>query len=235
MKELYSTDAYIKELDTTVAKVLDNNDIILDETIFYPRGGGQPCDKGIIMYNNEKITVNKVYKKDNFVIHTLDKPIEKGANVHLNINWDYRYNLMKLHTSLHILSSVVWDIYNAKVTGGNIEYSKARLDFDMQEFNKTIAEEIVKKTNERIHGNHDVTINFISREELEKNPNLIRTKVSLLPTSIKTIRVVKIGDIDIQADGGLHVHNTSEIKGISLKSISNKGKGRKRITIQLIK
>ena len=141
---------------------------------------------------------------------------------------------MKHHTTLHVLSAVVFRNYEAKVTGGTIYEDKARLDFDLQEFNKDLAESLVQETNEELKKDHQVSVEFISREEANKRPELIRTKVNLLPDSIKTLRLVKIGDVDIQADGGLHVKSTKEIGDIQLVKVENKGKGRKRITVGVV-
>jgi misacylated tRNA(Ala) deacylase len=165
------------------------------------------------------------------VLHQIDGEIQVGDDVQCEVDWDYRYKLMKHHTALHILSAVVWDETQAKVTGGTIYENKARLDFDLIEFNKEMAAGFVEKTNQLIDEDHKVSIDFLSREEADKDPDLIRTKVNLLPKSITEIRTVKIGDVDLQADGGLHVKSTKEIGSVSLVKVENKGKGRKRISI----
>ena len=160
--------------------------------------------------------------------------VEIGKQVLQKIDWDYRYQLMKHHTVLHILSAVVLQKFEANVTGGTIYIDKARLDFDLQEFNKNLAQSLVDEVNTIILQNHEVSIQFVDRNTAERDPELIRTKVNLLPSFITEIRLVKIGDVDIQADGGLHVKKTSELSNIELVKTENKGKGRKRITVSII-
>jgi len=232
-EKLYEQDAYLKESGAVVVDVLDNG-VILDKTIFYPRGGGQPTDRGMIVSNSTKSEVLDLKKDGNRLIHVTDGKFTVGDHVHLEIDWNYRYKLMKHHTTLHVLSAVVYNKYNAKVTGGSISHDKARLDFDLIDFNKEIAQELVDELNKELKKDHQVSVSFISREEVSNHPELIRTKVNLLPESIKKVRIVKIGDIDLQADGGLHVHSTKEIGDVQLLKISNKGKGRKRITVGVI-
>ncbi|MHA2252315.1 MAG: alanyl-tRNA editing protein [Candidatus Kariarchaeaceae archaeon] len=227
---LYNTDSYSTEMEATVIEVLDEG-VILDRTVFYPQGGGQPSDRGKLMVEGKEFDVLKLKKQGDQVIHTIDGELNIGDQVKGIVDWEYRYQLMKHHTALHILSAVVWRETEAKVTGGTIYEEKARLDFDLAEFNREMAAEFVEKTNKIILEDHAVQISFLSREEADKDPDLIRTKVNLLPPSITEIRTVKIGDVDLQADGGLHVKSSKEIGSIRLEKVENKGKGRKRISI----
>ncbi|MHA2402783.1 MAG: alanyl-tRNA editing protein [Candidatus Kariarchaeaceae archaeon] len=229
-EHVYARDAYTTQLDATVVDVKPEG-IILDRTIFYPQGGGQPSDQGKLISGGTEIPVVALKKQGNVVLHQIDGEVQVGDDVQCEVDWDYRYKLMKHHTALHILSAVVWDETQAKVTGGTIYENKARLDFDLIEFNKEMAAGFVEKTNQLIDEDHKVSIDFLSREEADKDPDLIRTKVNLLPKSITEIRTVKIGDVDLQADGGLHVKSTKEIGSVSLVKVENKGKGRKRISI----
>lgn len=229
---MYNKDAYIKETDAEVTEITDQG-VVFNQTVFYPRGGGQASDRGVVIYNGKEIPVIKVQKISGKVYHSLAEPIAIGEKVHLKIDWDHRYRLMKLHTALHIMSAIADDRYHAKVTGGDIKYEKARLDFDFQEFNKELAEQILTEVNEEIQKDHKISVSFVSRAELETHLDLLRTKVNLLPPSVQTVRIVAIGDLDRQADGGLHVHSTKEIGKVALKKISNQGKGRKRITITI--
>ena len=237
---VYSSDAYLKEVDAQIIE-LHEDGLILDKTVYYPQGGGQPNDRGIIRRKSDKkeITVLGMKRDRGKLIHTVDKNQEHdfkvGDKVSAIIDWDYRYRLMKHHTSLHVLSAVVYRKFNAKVTGGTIYEDKARLDFDLPELNRETATELVKETNEELQKGHKISVEFISREEADQRPELIRTKINLLPESVREIRLVKIGDIDLQADGGLHVHSTDEIGMLELKKIENKGKGCKRISIGVIK
>jgi len=213
---------------------MEDDDIRLEKTIFYPRGGGQPADKGQVIHQGQEYTVDKIKRTKDGIYLKLKgdtSALQPGDTVLQQVDWDYRYQLMKHHTSLHILSAVVWDKFEAKVTGGTIYQNKARLDFDLDDFSQELAEELVDEVNDIIAQDHQIEISFVDREVAESDPALIRTKINLLPKFITEIRLVKIGDVDIQADGGLHVHSTAEIGRIKLIDTDNKGKGRKRIAI----
>lgn len=237
--DIFSEDSYVKEL-TTKIKSKDSEGLIFENTIFYPGGGGQPADKGYIEDNEgNHIEIKTAKKKSGEIVHILSNTddlnkFEKNQEIKIFIDWDYRYKLMKHHTALHILSAIVYDKYKAKVTGGTIHENKARLDFDLNEFNKDIAKQLLQDVNAAIKQNYPISISHISRDDLSNQPELIRTATNLIPESVKLIRLVKIGDIDIQADGGLHVKNTSEIGKVVLEKIDNKGKGRKRISINAV-
>lgn len=230
---LYITDAYLKEINAKVLSIHEEG-VILDQTIFYPQGGGQPSDRGYLEKDGQRFNLTGLKKDSENLYHQIDGDLSPGDEVKAVVDWDYRYKLMKHHTALHVLSAVVFRKYKAKVTGGTIYENKARLDFDLQEFNREIAQQVVDELNEELVKDHQIEIGFLRREEADKNPDLIRTKVNLLPKSISEIRTVKIGDVDFQADGGLHVKSTKEIGRVQLGKVENKGKGRKRITISVI-
>ncbi|MCH8908139.1 MAG: alanyl-tRNA editing protein [Candidatus Heimdallarchaeota archaeon] len=230
---LYITDAYLKEINAKVLSVHEEG-VILDQTIFYPQGGGQPSDRGYLEKDGQRFNLTGLKKDSENLYHQIEGDLSPGDEVKAVVDWDYRYKLMKHHTALHVLSAVVFRKYKAKVTGGTIYENKARLDFDLQEFNREIAQQVVDELNEELVKDHQIEIGFLRREEADKNPDLIRTKVNLLPKSISEIRTVKIGDVDFQADGGLHVKSTKEIGKVQLGKVENKGKGRKRITISVI-
>lgn len=236
---VYSSDSYLKELDAEIIEVTPEG-VILDKTIFYPQGGGQPSDKGTISSKDGdiQIAITGMKKEAGKLIHIIvpeqENKFTVGDKVKAKIDWDYRFKLMKHHTSLHVLSAVVYRKFNAKVTGGTIYEDKARLDFDLPELNRETALGLVQETNEELQKDHKISVEFVSREEADSRPELIRTKINLLPASVSEIRLVKIGDIDLQADGGLHVNSTNEIGILELKKIENKGKGRKRISIGII-
>lgn len=229
-QQLFLEDSYIKEHDAVVTAITDDG-IQVDKVLFYPRGGGQPDDKGVVVHNDKEYEVTGIRKEEGNLVLLVDGDFSVGDKVVQKIDWDYRYRLMKHHTSLHVLSAVVWDKFEAKVTGGTIYENKARLDFDLAEFNKDMAQDLVAETNKLLQQGLEVDVKFVPRDEAEKDPNLIRTKINLLPKNITELRLVKIGDVDIQADGGLHVKNTDEIGEIELLKTENKGKGRKRISI----
>ncbi len=229
---LYLENAYLKEIEAIVTHVLDNG-VILDKTIFYPGGGGQPEDKGLIISDKE-YSVKGFDKNNRGMVHLIEKGLSVGDIVTLKIDWEYRYQLMRHHTALHLLSAVVNDKFeNTKVTGGNIHFDRARLDFDLLEFKKDMAQTVIDDVNRISKEDHEVSISFMPREEVEKIPELQRTTV-VLPASITQFRIVTIGNVDIQADGGLHVASTREIGEIKLVKTDNKGKGRKRVTISIV-
>ena len=236
---VYSSESYLQELEAEIIEITSEG-VAFNKTIFYPQGGGQPSDRGTIssIDNELQCTVMGIQKLGNKLIHTISEvqasKFAVGDKVILRIDWDYRYKLMKHHTSLHVLSAVVYRKFDAKVTGGTIYEDKARLDFDLPELNRETAIELVKETNEELQKAHKISVEFVSREEADNRPELIRTKINLLPASVTEIRLVKIGDIDLQADGGLHVKSTDEIGKVELKKIENKGKGRKRISISVV-
>ncbi|OLS20844.1 MAG: Alanyl-tRNA editing protein AlaX-M [Candidatus Heimdallarchaeota archaeon LC_2] len=233
---VYSAESYLQELNAIIIGITSEG-VILDKTIFYPQGGGQPSDRGTLIGidNDHQIKIIGMKRDGGKLIHIIADEQENkfivGDKVNAKIDWDYRYKLMKHHTSLHVLSAVVYRKFEAKVTGGTIYEDKARLDFDLPELNRETALELVKETNEELQKGHKISVEFVSREEADSRPELIRTKINLLPASVTEIRLVKIGDVDLQADGGLHVKSTDEIGIVELKKIENKGKGRKRISI----
>ena len=228
--EIFRDDPYIKECE---AKILDFgvNWLILDQTVFYAEGGGQLGDTGFIKAGKKEIQIENTIKEDNKIKHIFNSKFnfEIGENVTCIIDWDRRYKLMKMHTSLHLLCSLV----NAKVTGGSVGDGKGRLDFNL-DF-KPNKEELKDNLNELIQGNHDITISWISAQELDKNPNLVKTMSVLPPRTNGSIRMVRIGDnIDYQPCGGTHVKNTSEIGLVEINKVENKGKLNKRVAISLV-
>ena len=228
--EIFRDDPYKKECE---AKILDFGDnwIILDQTVFYAEGGGQLGDTGLIKAGQQEIQIENTIKENNLIKHIFNSKFdfEIGDNVTCIIDWDRRYKLMKMHTSLHLLCSLV----NAKVTGGSVGDGKGRLDFNL-DF-KPNKEELKDNLNDLIQGNHDITISWISAQELDKNPDLVKTMSVLPPRTNGSIRMVRIGDnIDYQPCGGTHVKNTSEIGLVEINKVENKGKLNKRVAISLV-
>ena len=228
--EIFKDDPYKKECE---AKILDFGDnwIILDQTVFYAEGGGQLGDTGLIKAGQQEIQIENTIKENNLIKHIFNSKFdfEIGDNVTCIIDWDRRYKLMKMHTSLHLLCSLV----DAKVTGGSVADGKGRLDFNL-DF-KPNKEELKDNLNNLIQGNHNITISWISAEELDKNPNLVKTMSVLPPRTNGSIRMVRIGDnIDYQPCGGTHVKNTSEIGLVEINKVENKGKLNKRVAISLV-
>ena len=228
--EIFKDDPYKKECE---ARILDFGDnwIILDQTVFYAEGGGQLGDTGLIKAGQKEVQIENTIKENNLIKHIFNSKFdfEIGDNVTCIIDWDRRYKLMKMHTSLHLLCSLV----NAKVTGGSVGDGKGRLDFNL-DF-KPNKEELKDNLNDLIQGNHDITISWISAQELDKNPNLVKTMSVLPPRTNGSIRMVRIGDnIDYQPCGGTHVKNTSEIGLVEINKVENKGKLNKRVAISLV-
>ena len=228
--EIFRDDPYKKECE---ARILDFGDnwIILDQTVFYAEGGGQLGDTGLIKVGQQEIQIENTVKENDLIKHIFNSKFdfEIGDNVTCIIDWDRRYKLMKMHTSLHLLCSLV----NAKVTGGSVGDGKGRLDFNL-DF-KPNKEELKDNLNNLIQGNHDITISWISAQELDKNPNLVKTMSVLPPRTNGSIRMVRIGDnIDYQPCGGTHVKNTSEIGLVEINKVENKGKLNKRVAISLV-
>ena len=228
--EIFRDDPYKKECE---ARILDFGDnwIILDQTVFYAEGGGQLGDTGLIKAGQQEIQIENTIKENDLIKHIFNSKFdfEIGDNVTCIIDWDRRYKLMKMHTSLHLLCSLV----NAKVTGGSVGDGKGRLDFNL-DF-KPNKEELKDNLNDLIQGNHDITISWISAQELDKNPNLVKTMSVLPPRTNGSIRMVRIGDnIDYQPCGGTHVKNTSEIGLVEINKVENKGKLNKRVAISLV-
>jgi len=230
---LYLVDSYLSEFEAIVMKVEDDL-IFLNKTAFYPEGGGQPCDTGIIQYNSKESNVISVNKKDGDIAHRISGLVpEVGTVIKGIIDWGDRYNYMKYHTALHILCGAVFELYGGLITGGQIYKDRARLDFDLEQFDKETILKIENRTNEIVKEDHPIQVKSILREEAENIQDLIRTKVNLLPSNLKEIRLVDIVNFDQQADGGTHVASTNEIGSVKIFKTENKGKIRKRIEIRL--
>lgn len=233
-RKLYWEDAYTKEFDAGVVKSA-GNDVVLDQTAFYPTGGGQQNDTGKLVANGKEFKVIDVRKEGEEVIHVLESnEFPVGAAVRGLIDWDRRYALMKHHTAVHILGAIVANKYNGNATGGQIYENKAHIDFDCPQLNKELAGTIVEECSRVAMEGHSVNSRFISREEALNTPELVRTEPGReLIKGLSMVRVVEIVGFDIQTDGGTHVMNTKEIGKISLGGFDNKGSKRKRIEIVL--
>lgn len=232
---LFQTDSYVKEFDATIVAVKeDESAVILDRTAFYPGGGGQPNDVGTILFNNSSSSVNKVKTQAGEVLHWIEGSLPSpGTKVRGQIDWDHRYKLMRTHTALHVLCGVVWRDYSALVTGGNMEPLKGRMDFEFETLHKELVKEIEEKVNAEIQQGREVRIKILPREVAFQIPDLIRTKINLLPDFIKEVRTVEIVGLDLQADGGTHVANTKEIGYVHVVDYKSKGHINKRIYIEL--
>jgi misacylated tRNA(Ala) deacylase len=231
---LYATDAYVRSFDATVEDVTPEGGVILNRTAFYPTGGGQPHDQGTLTWDGGSADVVEVRKVGPQVIHRVEgQPLAPGTRVHGEIDWERRYALMRHHTALHSMSGVIYQLYGATVTGGQMYPDRARMDFQLPDLSAERLAQIERRTNELLAEGHPVHITFLARADAFEIPDLIRTKVNLIPESVEQIRVVNIEGIDQQADGGTHVANTSEVGRVRIVGSENKGKGNKRIEIAL--
>lgn len=234
---LYQTDAYIQEFDASVIAVLpEEHAVVLDRTAFYPGGGGQPCDYGSLLVAGVPYSVTKVKKKVDDVLHFLagNEPLPAVASAsHGTLDWARRYSLMRTHTALHVLCGTVFRNYGALVTGGEMEPLKGRMDFEFASMRGDLVREIEAAANYEVAQARDIRVRILPREEAFKIPDLIRTKINLLPEGIMQVRTVEIVGLDLQADGGTHVQNTNEVGHIRVVDYKSKGAINKRLYIEI--
>ena len=233
---LYLHDAYLREFTATVVDVRPDEGsgaaVALDQTAFYATGGGQPHDTGTV----GGARVVNVRKEGPLVWHTLDGDDAvpgAGATVEGVLDWDRRHQLMRTHTALHILCGVIWNEWGVSVTGGNMEPLKARMDFEFDPLPEGFADRITELVNAEIDADRPIEVSFLPRAEALADDDLIRTKVNLIPEFVTEIRVIDIVGLDKQADGGTHVASTKEVGTFAVTKTESKGKGNKRVRIQL--
>lgn len=234
---IYQTDAYIKDFEAVVIKVDEENRIVnLDRSAFYPGGGGQPCDFGSLEVSGVIYPVEKVKKQGDDVHHFLGgaTPLPSiNSASHGTLDWVRRYQLMRTHTAMHVLCGTVFRDYGAKVTGGEMEPLKGRMDFEFETMHGELVREIEAAVNYEVQQSREIRVNILPREEAFQIPDLIRTKINLLPEGIMQVRTVEIVGLDLQADGGTHVLNTSEVGRIKVVDYKSKGAINKRIYIEV--
>lgn len=230
---LYLTDAYIKEFEATVTAQVDGG-VALDRTAFYPGGGGQPNDVGALTAGDQSWNVTKVKKVGGQVVHFVEgEPPAVGTAVTGRLDWQRRYQLMRTHTAMHVLCGVVWRDYEASVTGGNMDPLQGRMDFEFERMQQELVAEIEAAVNKEVAAAREVRVNILPRAEAFQIPDLIRTKINLLPEGIKEVRTVELVGLDLQADGGTHVKNTREVGRMRIVNYKSKGKINKRIYVEL--
>jgi misacylated tRNA(Ala) deacylase len=230
---LFYEDSYLKTFTADVTGASEHG-ISLDRTVFYPGGGGQPCDFGVFHSGNQTLSVKRVRKVDGEIWHEIDgDPPETGSEVDGELDWERRYQLMRVHTAMHILCGVIWRDYGASVTGGNMQPLRGRMDFEFESMHKELVAEIEEKTNAEVHTARLVKTAILPRTEAFQIPDLIRTKINLLPPMIQEVRVVEIEGLDLQADGGTHVANTEEVGQIRIVDYKSKGAINKRLVVEL--
>ena len=234
---LYQIDAYTHEFAAQILAV-EEGALVFDRTAFYPGGGGQPADTGSVNWGAGERALTRIKTVGDAVRHWVETdeahPLPSvGTEVHGTINWDERYKLMRTHTALHILCGVIWRDYGTQVTGGNMQPLTARMDFELEHMSADFASEVETKINAEVVTGRPVSVRILPREEAFQIPDLIRTKINLLPAFITRVRVVEIEGLDLQADGGTHVANTREVGRIRVVKHESKGKINKRLRIAL--
>ncbi|MGB8860408.1 MAG: alanyl-tRNA editing protein [Ilumatobacteraceae bacterium] len=228
---LYLRDAYLTRFTATVTGVRENA-IALDRTAFYPTGGGQACDMGTLA----GLRVAEVRKEGSDVWHSVEGgplPAE-GSSVDGEIDWPRRHQLMRTHSALHVLCGVIWNEWKVPVTGGNMEPLSARMDFEFDPVPEGFGPRIEELVNAALARDYLIEVQFLPRDTAVHDEDLIRTKVNMIPESVTEIRIVDIVGLDKQADGGTHVRSTSEVGRIRVTKLENKGKGNKRVRLEIV-
>ncbi len=242
-EQIYSTEAYARTMDATVVDLdRDRSAVLLDRTVFYPGGGGQPPDRGALWVGDDRLAVQDVAADGRGVWHVLAggdgtalalPPV--GTSLRGDLDWDRRLTLMRTHTAMHAMCGVVWGRFASPVTGGNMEPGEGRLDFEIGDWDRERDQQPIEdELNARLAEALPVEVSFLPREEADQDPSLIRTKVSLLPAGLREVRVIDIVGLDRQADGGTHVDSTAEVGAIRITKVDNKGKGFRRIRFALV-
>lgn len=230
---LYETDSYVRGFEAVVVEQVENG-VVLNRTAFYPGGGGQPCDTGWLESGDRTWNVTAVKKVEGRPVHFIDGELPPaGTDVVGRLDWNRRYSLMRTHTAMHILCGVVFRDYGAQVTGGNMDPLQGRMDFEFETMRQELVAAIEGAVNAEVVAARPVRVRILPREEAFQIPDLIRTKINLLPEGINAVRTVELVGLDLQADGGTHVANTSEVGRVRIADYKSKGKINKRIYLEL--
>ena len=235
-KNLAYTDAYAA---TTPARVLgaDDGAVLLDVTVFYPGGGGQPADTGWLRTDDEAAwRVSGARKSGDEIWHLIEGESLPAVDTEVSaeLDWDRRHALMRTHSALHVLCGVIWRDWGASVTGGNMEPLSGRMDFEFETMAGELVAEIERRVNVEIEADREIWVNVLPRDEAFAIPDLIRTKINLLPEGISEVRTIEIVGLDLQADGGTHVSHTGEIGRVRVTGYESKGRINKRIRIEVV-
>jgi misacylated tRNA(Ala) deacylase len=232
-KLLCLTDAYLRAFDASVVAQAEGG-VVLDQTAFYPGGGGQPADLGRLTAAGETWHVTGMKRAQGQLVHLLSGELPAvGTVVAGKLDWERRYQLMRTHTALHILCGVIWRDYQASVTGASMDPLKGRMDFEFETMHQELVKEIEAAVNREVVAERAIRAQFLPREEAFRIPDLIRTKINLLPEGITEVRTVELEGLDLQADGGTHVANTREVGRIRITDYKSKGRINKRIYVEL--
>lgn len=228
-------DSYLKECDSTVLSVENGKYAILDQTIFYPRGGGQPWDTGYLVKRGDEVfNVIAVVNSPGGIVHEVDRVgLKEGDRVKCVLNWERRYKLMRSHTAAHVFGSLLCIGTGALITGNQLEEDKIRFDFNLEKFDRRMLEEYIEKANEAFKKDIEVKWYELPREEALKIPGIIKMAIAA-PPDLPSLRIVEIVGIDKQADGGTHVKNLREVGQLKLVKAENKGKNNRRVYLTLL-
>jgi len=235
--ELFATDAYLRSFDAAVTEVdRDGGRVALAQTAFYPGGGGQPHDLGTLHTEAGLLTVTRVKREQGRIWHWLEAPElpVPGTEVRGDLDWDRRHLLMRTHTALHVLCGVVWAEFAIPVTGGNMEPGTGRLDFPLESISAELGRRLETRINEELAAARQIVVEFLGRDAADADPALIRTAANLIPREIDPLRVIDIVGLDKQADGGTHVASTAEVGAVRVTGTESKGKGNKRVRIEVL-
>ncbi|MBI2542767.1 MAG: alanyl-tRNA editing protein [Candidatus Aenigmarchaeota archaeon] len=226
-RKLYWEDSYTREFQAKAISI-ESNLVELNQTAFYPTGGGEPNDTGKLIQNGNEFFVSNVFKKEDKILHKVDKEGLKIGELKGIINWERRYLLMRMHTAAHLLATLIHNETDALITGGNLDTEKSRLDFNLETFDKEMISRLIQDANKLIKQGAEVKSYIMKREDAMKIPGVIKL-AEALPPAISELRIVEIVGIDRQADGGNHVKNLNEIGSIEVVKMENKGKDNRRL------
>ncbi len=245
---LYFRDSYLKEFEATIEKIIDDKFVVLDRTAFYPESGGQPNDTGKLIRISDGSEFQVLYagKFEGYISHEIASTkiastaenisggLKAGDKVKGIIDWDRRYRFMRMHTATHIVANVIEKETGAQITGNQLGLDQSRVDFSLEAFDRDKFAEYEKIANELIALNCPVTFYLVSRKEAEEKLSRLTTLAKGFSDDIKEVRLVEIEGVTIEACGGAHVKNTSEIKGIKIIKLQNKGKNNRRMYFTLV-
>jgi misacylated tRNA(Ala) deacylase len=234
--ELFAVDAYLRDFDSRVVEVDgEQGRVALERTAFYPGGGGQPCDVGMLRLASGRLPVTRVKREGGRIWHWLDTPElpSVGEDVYGELDWGRRHLLMRTHTALHILCGVIWTEFSVAVTGGNMDPGRGRLDFPLESMSAELGQRVERRINEEIEKAREIVVDFVGRDAADHDPALIRTAANLIPREIDPLRVIDIVGLDKQADGGTHVASTADVGRVRVTGTESKGRGNKRIRLEV--
>lgn len=239
-EELYSTDAYLRSFEAEVVDVdRSGGRVALGRTAFYPGGGGQPHDLGLLRWDGGAASVGKVGRAEGRIWHLLegvdaDALPAVGEAVAGEVDWSRRHLLMRTHTALHVLCGVIWTDFRVAVTGGNMEPGRGRLDFELDAMSAELGARLERRINDELARAREIAVEFVARAEADADDALIRTKANLIPASIDPLRVIDIRGLDRQADGGTHVATTAEVGRVQVTGTESKGRANKRVRLAVV-